>query len=98
MIKITVTKADAKVIKGTSAKGKPYELHIQAAYASVIDPDTGEQAEIPEKFEIILPRDQTEPYPRGVYTLAPSSIYVDRDGRMAVTPRLVPVNSKADAK
>ncbi len=89
MIKITITKPEAKVISGTSAKGKAYELHIQQAYASVVDPDSGEVVEIPDKFEVILPRGQTTPFAKGIYTLSPSSIYVDRDGRLAITPRLV---------
>lgn len=95
MIKVRITKGTARVLKGTSKAGKDYELHIQQAYAYTIDRDTGEVVEIPDKFEIILPRGQTVPYPIGVYALGPASIYVDRDGRLAVTPDLVPYPTRA---
>lgn len=89
MIKIRVTKGTARVLKGTSKAGRDYELHIQQAYAYVIDRDTGEVVEIPEKFEIILPRGETQPYAAGNYLLSPASFYVDRDGRLAINPVLM---------
>lgn len=96
MIQVTILKSDIQEIKGTSAKtGKPYHLRKQTGYAHTIDRD-GAVAEIPEKFEFFL-EDGQEPYTRGKYTLSPTAVYVDRDGRLNITPRLVPVN-KADGK
>lgn len=89
MLKVTILKPDLKEIKGTSAAGKPYHLRIQTAYASTID-DDGVVSEIPEKFEVLLDADQAA-YPRGIYSLQPSSLTVDRDGRLAVRPRFSPI-------
>ena len=89
MIKITVAQTALREMKGTGkTSGKPYHLRIQTAYAHTTDRD-GVQPPFPEKFEVILDNDAV-PYPPGVYTLHPSAVYVDRDGRLACSPRLVP--------
>ena len=69
--------------------GKPYHMRIQIAHAFTVDAD-GVVAEFPDKFEIALEADQA-PYPRGKYTLQLSSVFVSRDGRLDVRPRLAPV-------
>lgn len=91
MIKITVSKPTCKLISGTSAKGRSYELYIQEAHAFCVDAETGAVNQFPDKFEIVLPKGQKEPFPAGDYTLSSSSVFVDRDGRLSVTPRLVPI-------
>lgn len=97
MIKIAITSPDIREMKGVSkTTQKPYHMRIQTAHAFTVDPTTGQVAEFPDKFEIALDADQT-PFPRGTYTLSPSAVYVGRDGRMEVRPRLVPVPVKSAA-
>lgn len=97
MIKIAITSPDIREMKGVSkTTQKPYHMRIQTAHAFTVDPTTGQVAEFPDKFEIALDADQT-PFARGTYTLSPSAVYVGRDGRMEVRPRLVPVPAKSAA-
>lgn len=96
MIKIAITSSEIVERKGTSkATGKPYHLRIQTAHAFTISPE-GVLAEYPDKFEILLDAEQA-PFARGTYQLSPSSVYVGREGRIEVRPRLVPVAAKAAA-
>lgn len=93
MIKIRILSDKCNILKGVGKdSGKPYEMHIQTAYAYTVA-DTGEVAEIPEKFEFVLPKDSDgfigKPLPRGDYTLSPTAIYIDRNGRMSINPRLI---------
>ncbi len=88
--KITITKPDLNVVKGTSAKsGKPYELRIQTGYLHSVG-DDGVVADFPDKFEFIL-QDGEDAYPRGQYFLSPSAIQVSRDGRLEARVRLVAI-------
>lgn len=90
MIIVTVAQTGVRELTGNSKiSGKPYHLRFQNAYAHVVDAD-GNKNPFPEKFEINL-RDSESAYMVGDYTLDASSLYVDRDGRLAVTPRLIPV-------
>ena len=90
MIKIAITTSDIREMKGVGkVSGKPYHMRIQTAHAFTVSPE-GVLSEFPDKFEIALDADQT-PYARGNYTLSPSAVFVGRDGRMEVRPRLVPV-------
>ncbi len=95
MIKVRILSDKLNVLKGTGKEsGKPYEMHIQTAYAYTVN-DAGEVAEIPEKFEFVLPKDSdgfiSKPLPRGDYTISANAVYIDRNGRMSINPRLVPV-------
>ena len=95
MIKIRVLSDKCNILKGIGKEsGKPYEMHIQTAYAYTVS-DTGEVAEIPEKFEFVLPKDEAgqivKPLGRGDYTISPAAVYIDRNGRMSINPRLIPV-------
>ena len=90
MIKIQITSPSIVERKGVSkVSGKDYHLRIQTAHAFTVDTD-GAVAEFPDKFEILLDKDQV-PFPRGVYTLSPSAVLVSREGRLEIRPRLVPV-------
>lgn len=90
MIKIAITSPDVREMKGVGkASGKPYHMRIQTAHAFTVDKD-GVVAEFPDKFEIALDAEQA-PYQRGAYTLHPASLYVGREGRIELRPRLVPV-------
>lgn len=94
MIQIAIASPDIREMKGIAkTSGKPYHMRIQTGYAFTISPD-GVVSDFPDKFEIALESDQV-PYPRGKYTLQPSAVYVSRDGRLNVSPRLAPVAVQA---
>ena len=96
MIKITVTDTPIREMKGIGkTSGKPYHMRIQTVYAHTMSPE-GVMADFPDKFELALD-DGQNPFPRGVYTLAPSSVFVSRDGKLDIRPRLVPIPAKAAA-
>jgi len=89
MIKIVITSPEIREMKGIGkTSGKPYHMRIQTAHAYTVNKTDGSVLEFPDKFEIPLEADQT-PYPRGAYTLAPSALYVSRDGRLECSPRLI---------
>lgn len=93
-IRIVITSPEFREMKGIGkVSNKPYHMRIQTAHAFPVDKD-GVIAEFPDKFEIALDADQA-PYPRGNYTLQPSAIYVSRDGKLSVSPRLTPVTAPA---
>ena len=96
MIRVTVAQSTVRELKGVSkTSGKPYHMRFQAGYAHTVDRD-GNTPPYPEKFEISLSQDD-QPYAPGEYTLSPSAVYVDRDGRLAVSPRLTPIPKKPTA-
>ena len=91
MIKIAITSPDIREMKGIGkTSNKPYHMRFQTGHAFTVDPATGAVAEFPDKFEITL-EDGQAPYARGSYMLSPSALFVGREGRMEVRPRLVPV-------
>jgi len=91
MIRITVAQTSVRELKGVSkTSGKPYHMRFQTGYAFTQDKD-GNQPPFPEKFDVMLDADQLA-YPVGDYTLHPSAVYVDRDGRLALSARLTPVS------
>jgi Helix-destabilising protein len=92
MIRISIAQSTVRALSGTSKLGKPYDLRFQTAYAHTVDKD-GNAPPYPEKFEIILDKDQAA-YPVGDYQLHPSAVYIDRDGKLAVSPRLAPLARK----
>lgn len=90
MIKIQIFDLPVRNLKGVGKdSGKPYDMNIQTAYAHSVDRD-GRPLPVPEKFEIVLDHGQA-PYAPGLYTLQPSALYVDRNGRLSVSPRLASV-------
>lgn len=94
MIKIAITSPDVREMKGVGkTSGKPYHMRFQKAHAFTVDKD-GVVAEFPDKFEIILEEGQV-PYARGAYVLGPSSIYVNRDGNLDISAKLVPAAKTA---
>lgn len=96
MIKVTIAQTTVRELKGTSAKtGRPYHMRFQNAYGHTVDKE-GNQPPYPEKFEVQLEEDQ-QPYQPGDYQLHPSSLYIDRDGRLAVSARLAPLKPRASA-
>lgn len=89
MITITVAQTTVKEFAGVSkTSGKPYKMRFQVGYAHTVDKD-GNKPPFPEKFEFLLDGDAPAFQP-GEYTLHPSALYVDRDGRLTCSPRLTP--------
>ena len=89
MMQIIIQRAEAKRFTGTSkVSGKPYNFQTQTAYMYTYD-DQGNRSDFPEKVELTLESNQ-EPYPKGVYILAPHSFYVDRNNRLSISPKLIP--------
>lgn len=100
MIKVSVTSTEVRNQSGNAkATGKPYSLNFQEAYFHTHDRN-GNPNPFPEKVEIILDKNEQGAalfYPVGEYTLSPASVYVDRGGNLALSPRLIPLKPKAVA-
>ena len=100
MIQVSVTSTEVRNQRGTAkASGKAYDLNFQTVWFHTHDRQ-GNKNPYPEKSEIILEKnEQGQPlfWPIGEYTLAPSSVYVDRSGNLAIAPRLVSIKPKAAA-
>lgn len=94
MIKVTVTSTDVRNQRGVAkASGKPYNMNFQTVWAHTLD-KSGNPNPFPEKTEVILETAEDGAalfHPPGEYTLHPSSVYVDRNGNIALAPRLVPI-------
>ena len=92
MLKVTIVSPDLRRQPYTDKNGHPAVLHFQTAYLHTIDRD-GVVAPFPEKLEFIAERDEAgnpQAFARGEYVLHPSSVYIDRNGRLAASLRLTP--------
>ena len=91
MIQVSVTSTEVRNQSGNAkASGKAYSLNFQTVYVHTYGRD-GKKNPYPEKTEIILEKNEQGAalfYPVGEYTLNLDSIYVDRSGNLAVSPRL----------
>lgn len=100
MIKVSVTSTEVRTQSGNAkATGKPYSLAFQTVWMHTYD-RSGKPNPYPEKVEIILDKnEQGAPlfYPVGDYTFAPESVYVNRNGDLSISPRLVPIKPAAVA-
>lgn len=100
MIKVSVTSTEVRTQSGNAkATGKPYSLAFQIVWMHTYD-RSGKPNPYPEKVEIILEKNEQGAalfYPVGDYTLAPESVYVNRNGDLALSPRLVPLKPAAVA-
>lgn len=94
MIKVTVPQLPIRNQKGVGkASQKPYDMDFQTVYFHTVDKQ-GNALPFPEKAEIIIDKGSDGlplAYAPGEYQLAPTSLYVDRGGNLAVAPRLVPI-------
>jgi len=100
MLRVSITSEELREMRGVS-KGtqKPYHMTIQQAWIHTFT-RKGEPNPYPEKVELILDRDETGAaifYKVGEYQLAPSSIYVDARGSLAVAPRLMALRAAPKA-
>lgn len=75
------------------ATGRVFHFKEQTAWAYTHDAQ-GNPNPHPEKIVITLPRDRTDAYPEGDYTLHPASFYVGAYGSLGLSPRLVPVKPR----
>ena len=97
MIKITVTNSPIREMKGIGkTSGRPYHMRIQTVYAHTINKE-GVLGDFPDKFELALDEGEL-PYHAGQYTLQPSSLYVSRDGKLELRPRLTPAPPAASSR
>lgn len=106
MLKIQVISEKVTERKGNSkATGNPYRMRSQVVYVHTFDQE-GNPAPFPEKLELMLDTEKRDgggaivkndqpAFPPGEYTLHPSSVYIDRDGRLALMPRLTPLAKRA---
>lgn len=94
MIKVSVTSTEVRNQSGNAkATGKPYSLSFQTVWIHTYD-RTGKPNPYPEKIEIILDKNEQGAalyYTVGEYMLGPESFYVNRNGDLSVSPRLVPL-------
>lgn len=76
--------------------GERKVLHFQTLWLHLIGRN-GEAEPYPTKLEVIADVDQRNGMPTayqpGKYSLHPSAIYIDRDNRLAVAPRLVAIKA-----
>jgi len=100
MIQVSVTSTEVRNQRGTAkASGKAYDLNFQTVWFHTHDRQDNKNP-YPEKSEIILEKNEQGQalfWPVGEYTLARSSVYLDRSGNLAIAPRLVPLKPKASA-
>jgi len=89
MLKIEVL-PNSTTTRTSQKSGKPYT--ICEGYAYELGKD-GKPLPHPTRVEWFLGQEEQPPAP-GVYLLAPASLYVGRDGRFAVAPKLVPAPQK----
>lgn len=91
MTQIQIHSASLREIPYTNKKtGAAERLLVQTAYLHAVD-EQGALGPVPDKFELVLPKNVTTPFQPGMYTLHESSLYVSRDGKLTLNPRLVPV-------
>lgn len=98
MIQIEVKSTEVTTKSGTSAKsGKPYSIREQVAVYAFLHDREGKPNPYPTRISISL-RDDQEPYPVGLYTLAPESLYADRFSQLSLGPVLRPIASQPALK
>lgn len=101
MLKITITSPATREMKGTGkASGKPYHMAFQTAWIHTTEKD-GTPLPFPEKIELMLEKNEGHAagdlfivHAPGEYTLHPSSLYVNADGKLSVAPRLVAIEKR----
>ncbi|MFT4243640.1 MAG: single-stranded DNA-binding protein [Acidovorax sp.] len=98
MIKVSVTSTEVRNQSGNAkATGKAYSLDFQTVWFHTYD-RSGKPNPYPEKAEIILEKNKEGAalfWPVGEYTLAPESIYLNRNGDLSISPRLIPIKPAA---
>ena len=97
MIRVSVKSTEVRNQSGVAkGSGKQYSLDFQTVWMHTVD-RSGQPNPYPEKVEVILEKNEQGAalfYPVGEYTFAPASIYVSRNGDLAISPKLVPLKAK----
>jgi hypothetical protein len=94
MIRIEIDSTTVEERKGTSAKGKPYLIREQSAYAHVLD-EKGKPGKYPVRTRISLD-DGQEPYAAGNYTFDARAVIVGDFDRLTLgRVKLVPLKAAA---
>lgn len=103
MYRVQIVDIETRTIEYTDKAGETAAFTLQTCYIWLVGKN-GKPAPYPEKLDVAVERDDKgnprPPLPPGEYTLAPSSVYVDQRGRLAIQPRLqpVPVDPKPTVK
>lgn len=96
MIRIDVHDTAVRQYSGISKRTqKPFTMHFQTVYGHFFSRE-GKAEPHPQKFELILDKDEqgnAKAYAPGSYLLHPSSVYLDRQGDLTISPRLVPASA-----
>lgn len=83
-IKVEINKIEVEEISGNAkATGKPFAFTKQVGWLHGSDP-------YPTRFEFIVDSPSKALQP-GFYALDENSVYVDRNGRLAINPKLNPI-------
>jgi len=85
MIRIEIN-PDSPIVTIQTKRGA---MRKQEIYVQTLGRD-GKPQKYPVRAEVIL-GDNEQPHAPGIYTLAPASVYVDRFGSLALSPKLVSV-------
>lgn len=103
MIKVTVLPDSTRLITWAAKAGgrEAGSMRAQTAWFHTIGRD-GTPSPFPEKAEVILDRatdsrPEQPSYAPGEYTLHPSAVYIDQNGRLALSPRLTPIKQRTPA-
>jgi len=92
MIKVEITSPAVEEKRGVSARtGKPYFIREQEGWFHTCDKD-GKPRAHPERGSVVIEGDQ-RPYPPGVYSICPSSLFMGRFGSLDIRVTLRPVAS-----
>ena len=87
---VEILNPTARTIAGISKKNqKEYSFRVQEAYLH-------SGTAYPEKFEVTLD-DDARPYAAGMYSFGSDSIYINRQGRLDISARLIPQENKLAA-
>ena len=101
MIRISVTSTEVRNQSGIAkTSGKQYSLNFQTVWFHLCDRH-GVADPYPTKVEIILEKDASGAAlfnAPGDYQLSPSSIYVDQNGKLAISARLIALHRASVAK
>lgn len=94
MIKVEITSGQVEEKRGVSARsGKPYAIREQEAWFHTCDKSGAPRAH-PERGVVVI-EDNDRPYPPGVYTICPSSLFMGRFGSPDIRVRLRPIAAAA---
>ncbi|MCV2216862.1 G5P family DNA-binding protein [Thauera sp. Sel9] len=94
MIKVEISDETVHVKQGISGRTqKPYMIREQEGWGFFYAVD-GRPHPHPQRVRLTL-EDEQAPYPKGLYVLAPESLFVDRWGQVSIRAKLRPAAVKS---